>query len=467
VLAQFALFVFAIFAVLSLIIDVGYARLTQGQMQIAADTAALEGLRARDSGPTNPQTMQADPFASDCVRRAAANRIAHWVFDDDLNAENGDPDFQYGAGPIVDVTDGETNLHALATATAGDPRVYKPDLQLNQQNAIHGDMVSGQFVYTTDPVSPEDATYARADFTPNAEAPQPPPALGACPPADEALPDPFPVGSSGSLTAGRDTAFLARVRRSNELQSGDGQIDAGVASSGPALPLVFGRATTVFGDDPAGGYSVRRDGLTVRATAIANVRPAMHIGLPQPGVPGVTSFALADTFAQTLNAVGCPVTVNPITGVILRAAGGGAVCAAVPVGTLVGRFVANPAAISTVGLVPPTAAVAVPCAATGPTQSGYGPVYSLMSSGTTRIVGFTRIGLARGACPAAAAAPFTAVAFRGVSLVAPRNATATLFDGAALPPDTQPAEVQQLLDKNLVRNGAIDYAPVLVAVLAR
>jgi hypothetical protein len=42
-----------------------------------------------------------------------------------------------------------------------------------------------------------------------------------------------------------------------------------------------------------------------------------------------------------------------------------------------------------------------------------------------------------------------------------------LFDSVPLAPETQPAEVQQLLDKNLVRNGAIDYAPVLVPVLAR
>src|SRR5262245_34039239 len=119
-------------------------------MQIAADPAALEGLRARDNGPVNPQTMLADPFASDCLRRAAANRVAHWVFDDDFNAENGDPDRQFGAGPIVDVTDGETNLHALATASASAVRVYKPDLQLNQRNLVHGDMVSGQFAYTAD-----------------------------------------------------------------------------------------------------------------------------------------------------------------------------------------------------------------------------------------------------------------------------------------------------------------------------
>ena len=44
-LVQIALIVFALCGVLSLVVDIGYARLTQGQMQSAADAAALEGLR--------------------------------------------------------------------------------------------------------------------------------------------------------------------------------------------------------------------------------------------------------------------------------------------------------------------------------------------------------------------------------------------------------------------------------------
>ena len=40
-LVQLALIVFALCGVASLVIDIGYARLTQGQMQNAADSAAL------------------------------------------------------------------------------------------------------------------------------------------------------------------------------------------------------------------------------------------------------------------------------------------------------------------------------------------------------------------------------------------------------------------------------------------
>ena len=95
-LVQVVLVVFALFAMLALVIDVGYARLTQAQMQNAADAAALEGLRMRDAG--------GDPAASDIQRRTAANSLVHWTFDDDFNTTNGDPDYQFGAGPIIDLT---------------------------------------------------------------------------------------------------------------------------------------------------------------------------------------------------------------------------------------------------------------------------------------------------------------------------------------------------------------------------
>jgi len=102
VLVQFALLVFVLAGVLALVIDVGYTRLTQAQMQSAADTAALEGLRRRDVGvPNAAGQIVNDAFASDCQRRASANRLVHYTFDDDFNAANGDLDYQFGAGPII------------------------------------------------------------------------------------------------------------------------------------------------------------------------------------------------------------------------------------------------------------------------------------------------------------------------------------------------------------------------------
>src|SRR5262249_1418316 len=125
------------------------------------DGAALEGLRKRNVGVANPATGQTvdDPFASDCLRRAAAHRLVGWTFDDDLDVVNGDPD-QFGAGPIIDLTDGATNLHALQTMSVPDVHVYKPSLQTNQQNLVHGDMVSGRFCYSTDPAASEGSAYA-------------------------------------------------------------------------------------------------------------------------------------------------------------------------------------------------------------------------------------------------------------------------------------------------------------------
>jgi len=487
VLAQFALTVFVFFAVLSLLIDVGYARLTQAQMQNAADTAALEGLRKRDIGVFNPATGQTvnDAFASDCLRRSAAHRLVRWVFDDDFDVSS-DPDYQFGAGPVVDVTDGVTNLHALSTLSVPDTHVYKPDLQINQQNQVYGDMVSGRFCYSADPAASEglayadpstivctepqhaSGPYARNDFNPNPASPQPPGALGGCPAPDDAPPNPFPIPGAGSLDLVDDSAFLVRLRRSNDLQDFAAQTEPDVASSGSSLPLVFGRATTIAGDDPTGGYSVRRDGVTVRATAVAAIRPALHVGLPQsnPSLPGVARFTLRDTFVQTLNALGAQATINPANGVICSGVilpQNIATCnVAAP--NAVGRFVVNRRAIDTVGQTLP-APSAVACGiAVG--FSGYGPVFSLMTSGANRIIGFTRIGL--GQSPARPSTPVACAVLisRGVPLVAASNATA-MVDTLPLAAGVQPAEIRELMNKNRQQNGAVAYGPVLVPVLAR
>ena len=289
------------------------------------------------------------------------------------------------------------------------------------------------------------------------------------------------------------------MRRSNELTGYAAQTEPGVASSGPSIPLTFARGTLLYGDPDTGGYSPRRDGLTVRATSISQVRPAMHVGLRQAaaGVPGVTQYALIDTFVRVLNAVGCPVTITTTTGVITARTGGAATCPAA--GTVVGRFVDDPGtpvlarqrAVATVGRALPAAVATAACATfTGATVAaalnGYGPVYSVMASGATRIIGFTRIGLGAITCPVAPPPPAPAVTTinatiqRGVPLVAPGNATAVLSGGLPLPVTVSDAEVRELLAKNCPPvsyapacravagvAGVGDYAPVLVPVLAR
>jgi Putative Flp pilus-assembly TadE/G-like len=162
VLVQIALIAFALSGLVALAIDIGYARLTQGQLQNAADSAALEGLRNRDA-VRNPANGNPIAYASDCVRRAAANRMVHRTFDDDFDYASGDPDYQFGGGPVISVTDGVTSAHALQTVSVPDQHVYKPDLQMNQQNQVYGDMVSGRFCYTTDPVPSEGGAYEVQD----------------------------------------------------------------------------------------------------------------------------------------------------------------------------------------------------------------------------------------------------------------------------------------------------------------
>ncbi len=494
-LVQIALIVFALVGVLSLVVDIGYARLTQGQMQSAADAAALEGLRQRDVGVRNPVTGVTinDPFASDCLRRAAANRIVRRTFDDNFDPIDGDPGYQFGAGPVVGLTEGVTSVHALQTISVPDPHVYKPDPQLNQQNQVYGDMVSGRFCYTSDPVPSEGGTYelqdivcdepqrgtgtySRNDFNPNLTSPGAPAAFGECPAPDDVPPTPWPLGGTGTLSTVNDSAFLVRLRRSNDFQDLSGQMEPSVGSSGPSLPLTFGMGTTIHGDNPDSDYSVRRDGLTIRATAIADVRPALRLGLPQtnPVTPSLTPFVLLDTCVQSPAAppgaapqapapVAVTVTINPTTGAITRTTA----APGCPANTVIGRFIANTAALRSVGQIPPVVPVLAPCAsASAASFTGrYGAVYSAMSVGPNRIIGFARINFTRVVtCPANATLAYTATITRLPAAVAAANATAILSGGFAA--GVPPALVGELVQKNLRRTG-VDYGPVLVAVLAR
>jgi hypothetical protein len=181
----------------------------------------------------------------------------------------------------------------------------------------------------------------------------------------------------------------------------------------------------------------------------------------------VTPFALADTCVQGANgaAVTVTVTINPATGVLTRTGAGTPGCAT---GAVAGRFVLNPASVDTVGEALPLAPAPVACAATASLTGQYAPVYSAMASGALRIIGFARVNFTRvAACPVVAGAAFAATVTRGVSLVAASNATAGVPSALPLPVTSTPLDVRELLDKNLVAPGRVNYGPVLVAVLAR
>jgi hypothetical protein len=124
-----------------------------------------------------------------------------------------------------------------------------------------------------------------------------------------------------------------------------------------------------------------------------------------------------------------------------------------------------------VGAPAPTAANATPCQLVPQTIAArYVAVYSQMTTGPNRIIGFARASLTRQAvCPGAGRGgvlpPFTATLTRQASAVATANATAILWDG--FPAGVPPALVAELLDKNLARNGQVNYGPVVAPVLAR
>src|SRR5258705_5586972 len=404
-------------AMLSLIIDIGYGRVAQGQMQNAADTAAIEGIRQRDTG------------VSEANRRAAVSNVVGWVFDEDYDPTDGDADYQFGAGPIIDLTEGATSLHGLQTASVPDIHVYKPNLQANLDNAPEGDMVRGQFCYNADPVRSEDVAYEMQDTV----CGQPQRGAGAY-----ARNDFNPGGANPN-------AFLVRLRRSNEYQDLEGRTDPDVGSSGPSLPLTFGKATTIHGDDPAATHWVRRCGLTVRATAIAETRPALHIGFQPPGQ--LAPFVLLDTCLQSPAGAQptVQVTIDQMSGVIRRNN-------VPPAVSECGRFISLltppiqvPPAIRSVGAPLPLGVIPVQCQLVlPPNATPYVAVYAQMSTGPNRIIGFARARLNRvGGC---FGPTFQAMIVRLPSAVVPFNAPAMLPNGFAGGP---PPLITGLRGKNL------------------
>jgi len=293
VLAQFAILVFGIFAVMSLVIDMGYVTLTRVQMQSVADSSALEGVRLRN--------LTGDGFQDDCARRIAARDVIRYTFDDDFDLTQ--DAWAFGAGPVMHLSGGDGNLNArqlIDLPADRRERVYKPGqrFELNQSdNLEYGDMVSGTFTYTTSVV--EDDDYHRHDenggpeFVRNPASPSYPGSPGCEPPPAPAPTPPGPLGDA-------DGAFLVRLRRTRNADVDD-SLDktAGVSSGGPTLPLFWGQGSTIQAADPSAGYSVRHHGFTVRATSIAQVVPTMSVGLPHPSsvvvgrpVLGASPFAL-------------------------------------------------------------------------------------------------------------------------------------------------------------------------------
>lgn len=328
-LAFFALLLFGLLSVAALVVDLGLVSLSRVQMQQAADAAALEGLRQRnpvDFDGITGLTGFDDWFRSDCVRRSSAARLVAWTYDDDFDL-SGDA-LQLGAGPDLAIVGGVGELDARGTIERAGGRAYKPRLERNQEeNLVFGDMVSGEFLGSDEPSVRQPADYTRDDFAPLSAIPPGASGLDACPPGDDF--SGVPSSGEGPL---RDPAFLVRLRRTNDF----GGLDEvpGVSSRGAPVPLLFGRGTTIQAVDPAAGYSVRHHGVTVRATAIAEERPALEIGTA--GFPAAVPLVIERAFWQD------PCWDGTITDVFVDELTGGVTDVGVCAGAVVGRVVSTP-----------------------------------------------------------------------------------------------------------------------------
>jgi len=310
VLVFVAMMAVGLFGLAAVVIDLGLARATQAQMQSAADAAALEGLRWRDDlgwPAADPLLLGAapavleDPDARDLARRQRASDLVARRFDAELDLDATNDELDLGAGPVITLSGGlagDLNASALLTVDPAN-RTYDPVLQVNLGDETHGDLVAGDWLELVT-THGEDVDYVRDDF------------------------EPQPAATTAAVAS---SAFLARLRRTTEPPSpGSNPFDrdANVSSSGPALPFLFGLGTSIRAEDPVAAYQPRRDGITVRATAIADGRPVLAVGQPSPPSStnpssdpiavrfGVTPFSLDRAWWSDVLVEGAAVTLTVV-----------------------------------------------------------------------------------------------------------------------------------------------------------
>ena len=190
VLVLLVVMLFALMALAALVIDMGFVRLTQRQMQSGVNSSAMEGLRWRDvqrwedlpagwvSDPTFLQAVGAtggltDPITppqQDAIRRWAAANVSTLLYNQPANPNDPDP-AQYGVGPEVQMTASSAGNSFGPVIASGNPPVYQPQLQTNPGNGIEGDIVAGTYGdnsgFPTNQTAGETDEYQRSDFSPS------------------------------------------------------------------------------------------------------------------------------------------------------------------------------------------------------------------------------------------------------------------------------------------------------------
>jgi len=381
VLLLYSLFFYVVFAIAAATVDTGLARLTHLQMRTGSEAGALEGMRLADG--------------DDLARREAVRDVVSWVYDENLDTGTPDDGALFVAGPRFELDAGVGDARALQTLTIPDPPVERPVLELNTGDEPHGDMVSGRYDLD-DLAHTEDGSYSRSDFE---------------------------AGDGGAGAR----AFLVRMRRTRD-PTDPSVVDplddeAGVSSSGAALPYLFGRGALLSNEH-------RRRGITVRATAIAAARPAMTVGRAFADGDGAAPFTLSEAFWNALEA-------DPVA--LGIEADGSLTSEGAPVGFFVVRRV-----WSVGNTLPP----AVPASAVDPAEVLV-PVHASLDA--ERVVGFGRIAVVE-----QTADSLTVVRLPGA--VAPRNASAVVAPGLA---GLARATVRELMERNRALQEPVT-APVLV-----
>jgi hypothetical protein len=273
-LVMFVMLVFAFFAIAGLAIDMGYASLTQQEMQVATDTAALEGVRLRNA--------YSEISNSDDHRREKVSHVVRLQFDDDMkpsgnawainDPEDNPADFDdadhmnMGAGPGMQMPGEVGNQHISMSSAV--PVWDDPVLRYNPDNKRYGDMVSGTYRADAEHVELGD-TYERPDFN--------------------------SVESGTSDSHFQSLGFLVRMRRVSGISADGGQnpydTEPYVSYRGRPVPFLFSIGSLIRSDGTT--MDPRQAGITVRSTTIAVARPALRASAPPTAPDGTPIVAEA------------------------------------------------------------------------------------------------------------------------------------------------------------------------------
>jgi len=243
VLVLFAILLFGIFAMATLVIDLGIVRVTLQQMQTAADSAALEGLRFRDEAliadGNAPTDGGIDDIAADNRWRAKASDWVARVYSEDSDTPR---QANFGSTQTLEFSGG-----------FGDPQMFaSQDIRVNPQAYSPSELHALQLNFANDP--------------------------------------------DGDIYARSDDVLEVRLRRTGELPVAD------IRSSGPRLPFVFGRGTMLY--RPGELRQPIGDGVGLQATGVARVAPAVAVGrenLPHDDWPRALNVAVSEENWHALN----------------------------------------------------------------------------------------------------------------------------------------------------------------------